>query len=222
MAVSALACGGAESPTTPPGSANAPQQCRTYASAYAIVITSQGIPDSTGTVACSFEAPSLSLRCTQTTQSAGCNATFTSTATYASILDFIEEGAAFGLTRALRIDKTTTSCIGQSTARDLNTYDAQKRQLRSETEMNGRPFSATGFTSWDARGRPTATQSEGCSSGTITYDEASRTVTNSGCGSTVTTTYDANGNLVTLVFTNRGTVTYSERNTITAVANVCA
>ena len=224
LGISALACGGSDGPAAPSDNASAPRQCRTYASAYATTFTSQGIPDSSGTTACTFDAPSLSLRCTQTTQSPlGCSGTSTWTATYASVLDFIEEGAAFGLTRALRIERTTTSCLGVSTARHVNTYDTQKRQLRSETQMDGRAFSTTAFTAWDARGRPTVSQGDGCSaSGTITYDEGARTVMDVGCsGSSVRTTYDTNGNLLTLVFTNRGAVTYSETNSITATASAC-
>jgi hypothetical protein len=226
------ACGGGKPLVTGPGPTPTPPPpvCRNYATAMDTTTFVQPLGSSTGSATCTFDRAALSLKCHETTVGPF-TSTVSRTSSYASVADFIEEAAVVGRVRVLR-EEIVTVTGSSSSGINTYTYDAQKRPTRLENRMNGAPFSATAYTAWDALGRPVANSSEGpsyagsCTLWTTTYDDVARTVTSMGdpgCRSTptLTTAYDAAGNLLRLDFSSRGATTYSTTSTITATAAVC-
>jgi hypothetical protein len=160
--------------------------------------------------------------------------------TYATVADFVKEAEAIGRVRSDTWESETSGDCTFSTAKEVNTYDDQRRPIHRHYETTGvdpahsfGPFQIeTTFTAWEALGRPTqetATHTgagAGCgtSNATLTYDDVARTVVWRGddCGSQVnqTDTYDADGNLVKWIWTSE-TASDSSVTTINATAMIC-
>ena len=211
--------GGPTAPSEPQQQPGTTASCRTFATrqtaTYSSASNVPGVPafEGSSTTSCSFDRQSATLRCEITTTFAPCisNSSQTSSTSYASVADFVDEGALLGRTLA-----TSGSSSGGSTSvpsgggcvsaplpasTQSYTYDAQRR-LTSASDSNG---GLTTYTGWDASGRPTrgTLSLSGCSSLplSIAYDDASRTVAyvteRGGIGTcplvTSMTTYDALG-----------------------------
>lgn len=233
-------CGG-DSPSGPasPATPEAPvQQCRRYATALTSVSTTfaAGLTissEESGT--CTFDGVSTTLRCTYTDSDSHCPGTRTTSTTYASLLDFIEEAAVVGRFRHQRFQVLTSSCRGNVNATENNTYDDTKRPLTREYASSRGIRTSSTFTAWDALGRPTEEISSSLTCAhnrwALTYDDVARTWisrltqpgTGQGCSSdsTYTVTYDPDGNVVRQVSTYRGATSWVSTSTITSTETVC-
>jgi len=225
-----LACGGSHNnPPLQPDPVKT--HCRTYAATLTTTATTAAGNSkfvSTESDSCQFERATRVLRCIATVTGGGCTSIMRS-ATYATVADFVEEAEAVGRERWDTLEIVQSGGCSESTARYVYTYDAQKRPVQQQLNNAGFQIDTT-FTAWDAQGRPTQdtwTSTSGCGSGTETrsYDDAARKVmeTSKGCSATQgdqTLTYDANGNLVSQLWTG-GDSSYSRESTITGSASVC-
>jgi hypothetical protein len=101
-------------------------------------------------------------------------------------------------------------------------YDSQRRLTSFTTSTLGISNTTT-YTAWDSSGRPTVGSFPGTTIQNV-YDDNARTMTQTqltgGSMSTTTTTFDANGNQVSVVVRS-GPVTTTTTFTNTATAQVC-
>jgi YD repeat-containing protein len=114
------------------------------------------------------------------------------------------------------------ACGGTTSTVSYN-YDASGRLTSTVTTALG-VSSTTTYTAWDSSGRPTAGSFPGTTIAN-SYNDATRTWVQTltparGGASTTTTTFDANGNQVTVVNTS-GNVTSTTTFNTTATARVC-
>ncbi len=164
---------------------------------------------------------SISQTCSYASNSFTCTGSgFTTTATYTSVDDFIAE-KDLGITKAKSI---TTSVSGYTSSSTNYTYDSSGR-------LSG--FTAGTFyqsySNYDSKGRPKSytygyTTSSSTATGTLTYDDSARTVTDSWGTSTVYSiiyTYDTDGNLSSLVYKTGSTTTYSYTYTTSSTKQQC-
>lgn len=204
--------------TGPSGGSGSGGRCRTYPTA-ATVTTTAG---QTITVQLTGAFDTSSNRSTVTTAFANGNLCTSSVSAYRSKDDFVDEVRVIpGVSMQTSTTTTNTGC-GTGTFTVNFNYDSQRRLTSTSQTIFG-VTSTTTYTAWDSSGRPTQGSFPGT---TITnvYDDSARTwvqtQTGGGTVSTTTTTFDANGNQLTVV--NRtGNFTSTTNYNTTATAQVC-
>lgn len=145
---------------------------------------------------------------------------------FASLDDLIGQAKAVPpLRRSTRTDTTIKTSSSSTTSSIANSHDAQKRLVRDiGTGSTGVQYTTT-YTTWDAKGRPTAdttVHSGGKNNLTIAYDDASRTQTTTSASQSqavnCTATFDANGNTIA---TSCLVTLSGSKTTIAATETVC-
>jgi YD repeat-containing protein len=196
---SAQAAGGAKPRRSEPARAATPA-CRTGIATYRIVTTGAGV-QSTTEGSCTFNAETIEGTCTNNyTDTQGTRMTSVSVTRHATRGDVVDEVSVIPpLNRSLGTTTTTSGTrVSSSTCTSTHEYDAQKRLLstRSTSQPGGQTTTIT-YTAWDSAGRPTSGTSTGGRQSlpqSFTYDNATRTQTNTNAGVTCTQTFDVNGN----------------------------
>ena len=187
------------------------QTCRVYPTA-ATIVTTGGAFSSTSNQTCSFNGATQVSCTSQDSDNTGVTSTTTGTADYASVADIVDEVQVVPpLMRALVITSNQVGSNGSSTTTITNSYDGQRRLVQSTAAAAPGSVTTT-YTAWDPAGRPTigtiANPSPIPLSLTIAYDDVARTSTMTsgvfGIQATSVSTYDENGNLVSIVVTGPG------------------
>jgi YD repeat-containing protein len=201
LVLAAAACNKDNTTTTGPD----PAVCRNYLSNFTETTTlTQTGNSSMRTYSCTYNTATHALACTSSRNGVGCE---TNTKQYASTADFVDE-VSVNPPRQLFQTETwanISSCGGNPNVTSTYTYDAQKR-VTSGTSSQG---ASANFTAWDAAGRPTAGTASDGANNTYTYDSSTRTRVQTVTGprsATVTTVYDANGNVTSTNSTSNGGV----------------
>jgi len=224
--------GGTSAPTAPnssSGNSSTGQTCRTYPTAATDVETNPSANPPfmlTNTYTIVFNRSTNQITTTgNVTARTGCAGPFTTVSTWNSIADFVAEvGVIPPLTRAARTESLAGAC-GNPGSTQTFTYDGQNRLTRVVQQTgSGVTAATTSYTAWDSFGRPTVgtqTRGAGLSAISISYDNAVRkTFTTRSLGNNapvvVTTTFDANGNVIGLNGAGTTAVT-----TIISTATVC-
>jgi len=235
LATAAAGCGGNQSggntPTSPSTTPTTPSQqvCRSYPSQYSFTVEVTGggqTQTSSGTGSCSFSTGDSRLRCEVRT-SAGLTTTTTS---YASIADFVDEGQYLGrlLARSV-LNEEPNGNRSTTTYR----YDGQRRCTGWDTTSNNGFADASNVTGWDARDRSTTFTKNltvpgvgtiACSA-VFAFDDSARTVSLSITGCTQTRaevqTFDETFFATRLVVTYFGVSQLTVSSNVTARFQVC-
>lgn len=187
----------------------APPACRNLATELTAQYTAAGGFTANMKTTCSFNVQAKQSVCTvQSSDGRGMPSTTTTTTTFNSVADVIDEIAVNPpLTYALTAiatqvgTKTTTGGV-------TNTFDSARRILKTvNTSASGE--STTTYSDWDQAGRPTRAHDVGkgfSNTRTISYDDTARTrttVVNGGPLRTVET-FDTNGNQIETLATAGG------------------
>ena len=202
LLLAAGACNDKNTTTTGPD----PAVCRNYLSNFTETTSfTQTGNTSMRTYSCAFNTGTHALACTSSRNGVGCE---TNTKQYASTADFVDEVSVSPPRQLFQTETwaNISSCGANPNFTTTYTYDAQKRVTGASTSQGA---SAT-YTAWDAAGRPTASTSSAGQS-TWTYDASSRTRVLNAPLATLTTVYDANGNVTSSHTTSNGgtTTTFS-------------
>jgi hypothetical protein len=202
--------------------------CRTLATELTAQFSGPGGFTGTARTSCTFNAPMNQSTCTsQYSDNRGTSSTSTSTSTYKSIADVIDEIAVIPpLNYVLTTAATQTGNRGNSSGGVTNTFDGSRRMTKTvNTSANG--DSTTTYTAWDASGRPTAAADVGkgfSNTRAISYDDVARTrttVVNGGPLRTVET-FDADGNQIEALTASGGSsFTSKTAISVSASQRVC-
>jgi YD repeat-containing protein len=183
----------------PPG-----PRCRTYSAEEVRTLSGAG----SGTIEqqCRFDKATYTRACTINSRTHAGSFTLKLTDTYGSVGDFVDEIRVIPPIARLK-QQTRRFVSGPRADADVTyEYDANRRQTRISTSMNGN-LMATTYSAWDALGRPTsAVSSSRASTVTLTYsyDDHARTMTITGPAGEEVDTYNADGNMIHEVSTDGG------------------
>jgi hypothetical protein len=165
---------------------------------YRIVTTGPGFT-STINGSCTFNASTVEGTCTNIyTDTMGGSFTSVSTTRNTSRGDVIDEVSVIP---PLNLSVTTTTntlaggSIPASTGTATRTFSG--RRILTNTSVSGGQTQTTTYTAWDQSERPTAASVSGAGAAsqiTYSYDNGSRTLTQTQAGTTCTQTFDQNGN----------------------------
>ena len=187
-----------------------PPTCRDLATDLIAQVSAAGGFTATLKTACTFDRASKQSTCTvQYSDNRGTTSTSTTTSTWGSIADVIDEIAVIPpLTYVLTAGGTQSGNRASSTGGVTNTFDANRRITRTLNSSSGSE-STTTYTAWDAAGRPTEAHDVGkgfSNRRSIGYDDVAKTRTTIVNGGPLRTveTFDANGNQIETVTTSGG------------------
>jgi hypothetical protein len=236
----ALACGitlggcggGSASPiapgATPPGSGPpAAQTCRTYSTQQTTALTSSdGAQSATIVQSCTYDSSANELACTLNhSDSSGFSYSVRNVARYASAADFVDEVRVvppLSLATGGTIAYTPASTAPGSSYSFA--YDAQRRQTQRVFQFTNGTTQTVVHTGWDAAGRPTGATLSIPEPTTLlyAYNDAARsyTITTPSVGGVQTHTFNADGNLISLVATVAGRTT-TQTVAISGTGRVC-
>lgn len=202
--------------------------CRNLATELTVQMTAGGGFTATNKTTCSFNAAAKRSTCmTRYSDSQGTTLESTTTSTYNSVADVVDEIAVSPpLSYVLSSAGTQTGSRGKSSGSVTNTFDSNRRIVKT-VNTSGNGESTTTYTAWDAAGRPTRASDVGkgfSNTRAISYDDAARTrttVVNGGPLRTVET-LSADGNQIATLTTSGGaTLATKATVTITASQSVC-
>src|SRR5262245_26544889 len=177
----------------------APPSCRELATALTAQMTATGGFTATAQTKCTFDQAARLIACTVQFNDPRGASTSSTTSTYASVADIIDEIAVIPpLTYMLKAVGTQT---GNPTPGSVtNTFDANRR-ITKTVNSSASGESTTTYSAWDSAGRPTEAQDVGKGFNnrrSISYDDKARTRTTLVNGGPLRTveTFDANGNQI--------------------------
>jgi hypothetical protein len=191
-ALTAAACGSSSTPVTPTGT------CRTFPTAVTTTTVPQTILNNAVTVQ-NFNTTTNEL--TATTSSVGGVVCSITVSTYNSRADFVDEVKVIPPVSLLTESRTTnTGACGTGSVDIRYEYDTQRRLLHV---INNGVLVAS-YAAWDSSGRPT-----GGGTTSIVYNSSARTqvqtLSPAGAASqTTTTTFDLDGNVVSILNNTTG------------------
>jgi hypothetical protein len=195
--------------------------CRELATELSVQMTATGGFTASARTTCAFDRETKQVTCTLQQSDPRGSSTMTTTSTYASVADIVDEIAVIPpLTYVLKAGGTQTGNPTPGTV--TNSFDA-KRRITKTVNTSASAESTTTFTAWDEAGRPTEAQDVGkgfSNRRSISYDNVARTrttVVNGGPLRTVET-FDANGNQIETLATSGGTAIAS-KTAITVVSS---
>lgn len=197
-ALTAAACSSSSTPVTPTGGT-----CRTYPTAVTTTTAPQTILNNAVTVQ-NFNTTTNEL--TATTSTVGGVVCSITVSTYNSRADFVDEVKVIPPVSLLTESKTTnTGACGTASVDVRYEYDSQRRLLHV---INNGVLVAS-YASWDSSGRPTAGAAIGGGTTSIVYNNSARTqvqtLSPAGAASqTTTTTFDLDGNVVSIINNTTG------------------
>jgi hypothetical protein len=151
--------------------------------------------------------------------------------TWPSIGDVVDESASVGKRlMARQTDRITSARCSQLYIDGgyVYTYDDQKRLVR-DTRTSGSSSSTTIYANWDSQGRPTTAATTSSPAGhtestSYAYQDANRTTvvqtTGSLGSSTVTTSFDRDGNMLTQRIVSGASVS-NNTTRINATTRIC-
>ena len=209
--------GGPTNPTPPSGSSGGPA-CRTYATAANVKTTNSASnivfnAIETGNFDTSTRKATVE---TKFANGAPCSTGVTS---YDSVADFVDEVRVIpDVFMATGTTNTNSGTCGNVSASLSYAYDTQRRLI--SIIPNAAP--STTFTAWDGSGRPTTGTTSAGGTVIYTYDDATRTETQTQMPQNAVSTlsFDPNGILTSSVVASGG-VTSTTTFTTTATATVC-
>jgi len=172
---------GTTTPTPTPTPTPTGQACRTYPARYTQTITTvPAVINVSATYTCSFAMSSAALTCSRS----GPDFSDTETTTYASVADFVDEGAFLGRILPTRQQFSYVSPFAFTVAIAFQ-YDAQRRVTQYVVTPSGPGISSGAttfsFSGWEARGRPSSGRliypgsSANCTLN-IAYDDNNRSI----------------------------------------------
>jgi hypothetical protein len=210
------------------GAAGVAPSCRNLATDLTAKVTAPGGFSADIKTSCKFTADHTQATCSvQYNDNRGTASTTTSTTTYKSLADIVDEIAVNPpLNYAQTTTATTAASGGTFKGSVTNTFDANRRLLKT-TNVAVSGESTTTYSEWDQAGRPTRANDVGKGFNNvrvISYDDAARTrttVVNGGPLRTVET-FDADGNQIETMASAGGTAVQTKTVvTITASHRAC-
>lgn len=240
--VSALGCGGDQdsaAPPTSPSISSPPETiCRSFPSqAFIDTVGSdsagQTVYRASVTSVCAFDNRTATLTCNATqsvTLGGTCNLAISSATVWHSVGEFVAEGKPPGKTLIQSTVSTVTGFTGGSGCGGTNgtttttyAYDGQSRVVSLRDDRG----TETTYGAWDSLGRPTrgTTTASVCAPAQISlsYNDAARTVAVvDSCAvapTTLTTTYDVEGNPAMIVFRGMASGAGSSTQTVRTLAS---
>ena len=217
LAVFAAACSSSSStnPAGPGGGGGGvttTPACRTYPTASTVTTTALGVT-LTAQLTGAFNA-STNTGTITVSGPGGVGVCSVGVHTWRTTADFVDEVRVIPpVTLALTTVTTNSGSCGTTSGTATYNYDAQRRLTGVTNSVGGN----TTYTAWDSSGRPTAGNTGGASI-SFTYNDAARTQMQVQPSGNSTLTYDANGNIISIVVTSSGqtsTTTYNNTSTAT-------
>jgi hypothetical protein len=202
--------------------------CRTLATDLTAKVTAPGGFTADIKTSCTFNADHTQATCTvQYNDGRGTESSTTSTTTYKSLADIIDEIVVNPPLNYAQMTTAATAVAGGSFKGTVtNTFDANRRIVKT-VNIGVSGESTTTYSDWDQAGRPTRANDVGKGFNNvrvISYDDAARTrttVVNGGPLRTVET-FDVNGNQIETLATAGGTAMQTKTTvTITASHRAC-